>query len=258
MRCSEGVSTLTAQFNMTTGASAITATGATWSAASTAMESLANGWWRCTVYGTTSNAAASAYAQCYILNSSNATNFLGNGTNGITLWGHQIEVGNFVSSYIPTTTAAATRAMDSVSLTGSALSAYKSANGTLVAKAVAVTTSSAVQPAIVGSEDFLIIGTFNTDNKIHLISGSDNVGNGTSLRPAADKIGYSWDSGNNFSIILNGGTVRTGTDNIAHNTTQYLGGNSANAYSQLWGYMSRATFWNSRLSDAQLQQLTAP
>ena len=216
---------------------------------SSSIEVLGNGWVRGSVtFSVVNNNLTMNVA---VHNATPRASYAGDGTSGVYAWGAQCELGAFASSYIPTTSASATRATDSILLIKDALAAFKSVNGSLISK-VAVTVSTTVIPAIIGGDDFLII---NTDNKVHLISNSDNPGNGTSLRPNDDNVGYSWDSAN-FSIILNGGTVKTGTDNLRHVAPQYLGGNSAGAYSQLWGYMSRATFWNYKLSDATLQALT--
>ena len=246
-----GISHCKFGFNLTTLAMTDVSTGAGWTSKSSAIESLANGWFRVSVTGTKGDGTTIG-SVIFLSNDGSNDSYTGNGSSGIFAWGAQIEQGAFASSYIPTTSAAATRATDSILLIKDALATFKSVNGSLISK-VAVTVSTTVIPAIIGGDDFLII---NTDNKVHLISNSDNPGNGTSLRPNDDNVGYSWDSAN-FSIILNGGTVKTGTDNIRHSSSlQYLGGNSAGAYGQLWGYMSRATFWNYKLPDATLQALT--
>jgi hypothetical protein len=69
-----------------------------------------NGWWRCSITATATS------------NSSGANQLIRNmsgGTEGIYVWGYQIEAGSFPTSYIPTTGATATRAADVASISGS-------------------------------------------------------------------------------------------------------------------------------------------
>ena len=70
-----------------------------------------NGWYRVTA--TIVSATDTVISEDWrIQSSSHAQSYTGNGTNGFYIWGAQLEQNSFTTSYIPTTTAAASRAAD--------------------------------------------------------------------------------------------------------------------------------------------------
>ena len=75
-----------------------------------------NGWYRISITMTPAS-TANFYAD-FSTALNGAINYTGNGTSGIFIWGAQLEVGSYPTSYIPTTSASVTRNADVISKTG--------------------------------------------------------------------------------------------------------------------------------------------
>jgi hypothetical protein len=97
-----------AYFNLTTGAITNISSGVTAS-----MTQLTNSWWRISI--TSTAGVGLYYAVIGSTDSAGSTTNTASGTNGILVYGYQVEVGAYPTTYIPTTTASATRVADSFS-----------------------------------------------------------------------------------------------------------------------------------------------
>ena len=133
--------------NATAGAPSIA--GSEFSGASSSLTTVGNGWLRATLSFTSVNALTGSQAEIWY-------GFYGGSapTDGdIYLWGAQLEVGAFPTSYIPTTTAAATRAADVATMTGANFSNwYRQDEGTLFAEASTYSGYTAII-AFIGADD---------------------------------------------------------------------------------------------------------
>jgi hypothetical protein len=118
-----------ANFNLLTGAVGTTSGGATAS-----IQSVGNGWYRCSVGFT--GTAGSILVVIRSGTTDNFTNsYVSDGFNGVAIWGAQLEAGAFPTSYIPTVAAQVTRAADAASMTGANFSSwYRADEGTLYAE----------------------------------------------------------------------------------------------------------------------------
>jgi hypothetical protein len=96
-----------------------------------------NGWYRCTAT-TTTTATTSGWARIGIVPSSTSARgaaFAGDGTSGVLIWGAQMELGAFATSYIPTVASQATRNPDVATMTGTNFSSwYNASEGAFLAK----------------------------------------------------------------------------------------------------------------------------
>jgi hypothetical protein len=191
----------------------------------------------------------------------------GSPTNGYTgsnksvyVWGAQIEVAAFSSSYIPTTGTSATRARDTVAMAGSLNTILKSSQGSIVADVIMNASGALIAGKIVGdgnTGDSMLWCNFSNT----LVSGTgfagSTIGNSRTWDIGA-KLGESFAAGAG-SLVGGGGTVGTTAtpwNDSGHATPLYLGTDSGGPC--MYGYIRRVTVWNTKLADATLQALTAP
>jgi hypothetical protein len=82
-----------------------------------------NGWYRCiaTILPTSSG---TGNVFITLILSGVTSNYTGDGTSGIYIWGAQLEQGSFPTSYIPTTNSTVTRTPDNVSMVGENFSSW--------------------------------------------------------------------------------------------------------------------------------------
>ena len=113
-----------ASFNLASGT--ITATD---SGIVSAIQSYGNDWYRCIVSKAVS--AANEVIRINVGDSALVPDFQGNGTSGLYVFGAQYETGSVATSYIPTTTASATRNADVINVTGAVSGCIGQTEGTI-------------------------------------------------------------------------------------------------------------------------------
>jgi len=112
--------------------------GGTTSVSTPTITSVGNGWYRVSLTGNLDVSVTSATLRFGFSNSSAAASiapsYLGDGTSAFYLWGAQLEAGAFPTSYIPTTTTALTRSADVASV-NTLTPWFNATEGTLFAQA---------------------------------------------------------------------------------------------------------------------------
>ena len=227
--------------------------------ASIAMQNFGNGWYRCSIT-VTATATASTAVNLSIYNSTNpgrASSILGDGTSGIFMFGGQLEVGAFPTSYIPTVASQVTRTADVATMTGTNFSDWYSAGvGGLVAL-VLPSTVSGTRPAIQfddATADEIIALRGNTTNPELYIKdgGADQaqIDAGTIAANTAYNLGAAWDT-NNCAAAVNGGAAVTDTTATIPTVTQArLGSDGTNYFN---GHLQTLRYWPQRLINAEVQ-----
>lgn len=245
-------------FDLTTGTVGGSAViGAGLISPSAAIENAQSGWFRGSVSATTRSRATLAFFGSFADANSSVT--LTNGRTGL-VWGAQLEAGAFPTSYIPTTTASATRAADVASMTGANFSSwFNAAQGTFLAEftpralsgtrtvfdATDGTTGESIRLRTVASNLFFTV----TDGGVDQC----NIDLGPLVVGTTYRIACAY-AANDFAACVNGGPVLTDTSGSLPTVNRLLIGNSA-ANNFLNGHNRRLIYWPARRAD--LQALTA-
>jgi hypothetical protein len=177
----------------------------------------------------------------------------------IYAWGAQLEAGAFATSYIPTTTAEATRAADVASMTGANFSGwYNQTQGTLAVNGSGISDSSSRYVASFNDAtlaEFFGIRTLNNISSVGIDGGVSQWG-----LPKAYTSNATFKSALAFSvndIAFTAGGAAPATDAVATlpTVTQMQIGTGPGL--PIWnGTISSIAFYPRRLSNAQLQALT--
>lgn len=230
-----------------------------------------NGWYRCSI---TAIASGTGSTTSYIYLSSNATGtYTGDGTSGLYIWGAQLETG-YMTSYIPTTTAAVTRAAD-VSTSAAATRAadvvtvpvsafpFNPLEGTLYATfdcPIYVTNTRMIQlddgtdsnrclTNITSGTSYTTVVSIGS-NQCSISSGVVSVGTRYNLAAAF--------ASNNCISARNGVISALDSSVImpAGMTTMRIGGTTA-GIAQICGHIRHVAYFPKRITNSNLQLLTA-
>jgi hypothetical protein len=233
-----------------------------------AIASVGNGWYRCTITLTPAGVTATDTQVYFGLHNGTSSSYTGDNTSGLYIWGAQLEAGAFATSYIPTTTAAATRAADSAVVTPIS-SFYNQSEGTLFAEARE--GGSDLQYGAVS------LDTDTSDNRIDLRRNNDagvlamlvttagalQMLQSPVLAVAAQtyKLSGAYKV-NDCAVCVNGGAVATDASVTLPTLTHLrIGGltlvspATGNSF-PLNGHIRKIAYWPRRLSNSLLQQLT--
>lgn len=230
-----------------------------------------NGWYRCAITATTTS-PTSAIA-VIATNANNVLSFAGaNATDGILIWGADIEAGAFATSYIPTTTTSVTRNADAVTMTGTNFTDWFNASqGTLYAEGNTFNAGSrtpGLNPiCLAGIYDgtvanrLLLTLVNNTATQIagRFVAGGASQINGLGASFALGSVvkeAGSYISGNS---AIYGNSVVSGTSAGAFTfaPNQLVVGAAPNAAGEyLCGWMRKVNFYNIALTQAQLAAIT--
>jgi hypothetical protein len=245
--------TFRANFDLSLGTVATT----TGSPTSTSIQSVGNGWYRCSITATVSSVStACTLSMCDI---TTGFSYAGDGTSGIYIWGAQLEGGAFPTSYIPTVASQVTRAADQVSILTSAFG-FNAAEGTVAveltpdAAGAAYAVSSLDDGTAANRMDSRASSTRHLDVIVGGVTQA-SIDAGTISANVATKLTTAYQV-NDFAACINGGTVATDTVGTIPTVTTFRIGRNYDGAGQFAGHIKRLTYFPTRKSNADLQSLT--
>jgi hypothetical protein len=249
-----------ALFDLSNGTVVATAGGST-----ITITAVGNGWYRCTVTGT-SDADGGNYVLSIVPAPSSVTTIGGLYTPasvglGIYVYGIQVEAGAFATSLIPTVASQVTRNADNASMTGTNFSSwYNQSEGTIVVSAAPIVSAVAKYPFSFndGTNNELIAQYFINNNAGWFVvdGGVSQVQIEATPITSVSNVAVAYQL-NNFAISLNGGSPVTDVSGTIPTVTQAQIGNRTDGTRNMNGYIRSITYYATRLTNAQLQALTA-
>ena len=239
------------RFNLTTGQVVLSV-----GLVSTSIESYGGGWYRCSITSTGTISRQQIFSvneDAANVSSFGAETFVGNGTSGITMYGAQTEAGSTPSSYIPTTTATATRAADLLTVPAANLP-YDSTN-----------MSIQIDGKMTGNTLTPVRWLLDANNSILLETGSNNFSFTQEAVGTVDTVtGGSFTSGTNVPFNLatrNGSTFINGaisgtvlTANTTPTALPNLSSTGLNLGHIFMGTIGQFRMWDEDLTDAGITE----
>lgn len=252
-----------ASFDLSAGTILFTdAAGSVWTNISSSIEAYAGGWYRLRLTGTKS-ASGTANVAISLISSGTTTLYAGDGTSGVHIWGAQLEVGPYATSYIPTTSATVTRAADSVSIATS-LIPLDAAQGTVFVEFSFDSAPSTLFAAldlgdVASNERFTIyVNTFQTIFEV-VDGGAYQAAIADGVAPSAGVVRKSAMAyrANDFKACSNGGTVFTDTSGTIPTPTHITLGRLTGGFGPDSGHIRKCAYISRPLTSTELQALTA-
>lgn len=236
------------------GGSTITSPSATISAAG-------SGWYRVTLTATFDATITSPGAFVFVCNALGGVSYTGDGSSGIFVWGAQWEDGSWATSYIPTTSATVTRAVDVPTITGTNFSSwFNQTAGTIHVEARSPGSGTRVvwQADDNTANNRYTLYTSGTSLKFDVVSGGVTQASltlGTITANTKFKAAVAF-AANDIAGVLNGGTVQTDASATLPTVDRMrLGADTTG--NVLTEHIERLVTYGTRESNVQLQALTA-
>ena len=227
------------------------------------IETFDNNWYRVSF---TFTASSSVALRLYIGESDNNTNYQGDGTSGIYIWGAQLEQGSYATSYIPTSGSTVQRADETANGSGNS-EVFSDSEGVLFAE---VSKDKGTQYSLISlqkssvSNTYAYIGYLNNNTTIR---GQIKVGGTTVLDEEIEmsdtsivaKILIKYKSGD-YSMWVNGFQIGSSTNSTIFSDgdlNEIEFGYNNNSSFRFYGKTKEIAYYDEILTDEELEYMTS-
>ena len=214
-----------------------------------------NGWYRCTLY----NGHSTNGAYIGLSYANNISEYQGDGTSGVYIFGAQLEQGSYATSYIPTSGSTVTRVADACSGAGNE-QVINSSEGVLFADIAALDSNLTSKPITINdTTSNNELGFYYYGNRVDVYVRVGGLNQFYVIRSIADatitsKIALKYKE-NDFALWINGIKVATDTSGNVPTGLSELAFKNAGG-TTFYGKTKDLRVYNTALTDAELATLT--
>ena len=225
-----------------------------WSGSGSIEKTINGDWQRFDVSGTAINTLAS---DCEIFVEGNQNNIV-----DLSVYGAMQEAGSYPTSYIPTNGTTITRAAESADDSGDAAT-FNDSEGVLMAEISALANDGTYRQISINdssTNNRITLDFTNTDNQIRSFISFNGTSQalmvGSTIATNQSKAAVSYKS-NDFSLWLNGFKVDTDTNGSVPTGLNNLNFDNGGGANDFYGKTREVQYFDSALTDAQLETLTS-
>ena len=180
----------------------------------------------------------------------------------VSLWGAQLEVGSFATSYIPTNGTAVTRSAETANGSGDA-STFNDSEGVLMAEISALSddlTNRRITISDNSTSNRIVLGFADASNTILALVGSSGTQFISTIAISDTKVNNKFAlkyKQNDFALWINGFEAATDTSGNTPTGLSTLKIQGSTGFSNFYGKTKQLQYFDSALADTQLEQLTS-
>lgn len=251
----DGTTTSNGNFNLATGVVGTT------SNATSSIQALPNGWYRCSITTNAATAAAAGSVTITIQNPLGTNLYNGDNVSGLYVFGAQLEAGAFPTTYIPTTTASVTRNADVLTYPASG---NIGAVGTIYCQTRYLQAASGNRPSVFVYTDANNYGYLFSANSTGLIfwqvvnggAIQANINSGVVASTSVNQKHAARFGTNDFAVCVNGSTPVTDVSGTVPAFSTIGIGRGSLFGESLAGCVGPVYIFPSAMNNAQLQAIT--